>query len=111
MKVRLGNSLTVVFVTVSEEIFNMANKAYKFRLYPTTEQEKLLVKTFDCVRFAYNKMLAKHEPFKDNKEALKKQKFPTPAKYKVLNQNPFFLILTYLSINSFTSDVLTLFTT
>ncbi|WP_144933516.1 helix-turn-helix domain-containing protein, partial [Paenibacillus sp. 32O-W] len=29
----------------------MANKAYKFRLYPTQEQEKLLAKTFGCVRF------------------------------------------------------------
>ncbi|MED0732922.1 helix-turn-helix domain-containing protein, partial [Aneurinibacillus aneurinilyticus] len=27
----------------------MANKAYKFRLYPTGEQEQLLAKTFGCV--------------------------------------------------------------
>ncbi|MED0733618.1 helix-turn-helix domain-containing protein, partial [Aneurinibacillus aneurinilyticus] len=27
----------------------MANKAYKFRLYPTEEQEQLLAKTFGCV--------------------------------------------------------------
>jgi len=64
----------------------MANKAYKFRLYPTQEQEQLLAKTFGCVRFVYNKMLAErketYEQFKDDKEALKKQKFPTPAKYK-----------------------------
>jgi putative transposase len=64
----------------------MANKAYKFRLYPTQEQEQLLAKTFGCVRFVYNKMLAERketsEQFKDDKEALKKQKFPTPAKYK-----------------------------
>ncbi|WP_181482175.1 helix-turn-helix domain-containing protein, partial [Tepidibacillus sp. HK-1] len=64
----------------------MANKAYKFRLYPTQEQEQFLAKTFGCVRFVYNKMLAErketYEKFKDDKEALKKQKFPTPAKYK-----------------------------
>ncbi|KIV58968.1 RNA-guided endonuclease TnpB family protein, partial [Aneurinibacillus migulanus] len=64
----------------------MANKAYKFRLYPTGEQEQLLAKTFGCVRFVYNKMLAErketYEQFKGDKEALKKQKFPTPAKYK-----------------------------
>lgn len=36
----------------------MANKAYKFRLYPTHEQEQLLAKFFGCVRFVYNKMLA-----------------------------------------------------
>lgn len=64
----------------------MANKAYKFRLYPTKEQEQLLTKTFGCVRFVYNKMLEErketYEKFKDDKKALKKQKFPTPAKYK-----------------------------
>lgn len=64
----------------------MANKAYKFRLYPTTEQETLLAKTFGCVRFVYNKMLAErketYEQFKDDKDLLKKQKIPTPAKYK-----------------------------
>lgn len=64
----------------------MANKAYKFRLYPTKEQEELLSKTFGCVRFVYNRMLAErkeiYEQFRDNKELLKKQKLPTPAKYK-----------------------------
>ncbi|WP_289141622.1 transposase [uncultured Brevibacillus sp.] len=64
----------------------MANKAYKFRLYPTPQQEQLLAKTFGCVRFIYNKMLAErketYEQYKDDKEMLKKQKLPTPAKYK-----------------------------
>ncbi|WP_155891045.1 helix-turn-helix domain-containing protein, partial [Ectobacillus panaciterrae] len=35
----------------------MANKAYKFRIYPTAAQCVLLAKTFGCVRFVYNKML------------------------------------------------------
>lgn len=64
----------------------MANKAYQFRLYPTPRQEQLLAKTFGCVRFVYNKMLAErkdtYEQFKNDKETLKKQKSPTPAKYK-----------------------------
>ena len=62
------------------------NKAFKFRLLPNQEQSVLLAKTFGCVRFVYNKMFAErqetYEKFKDDKEALKKQKFPTPAKYK-----------------------------
>ena len=62
------------------------NKAFKFRLLPNKEQAVLLAKTFGCVRFVYNKMLAErketYEKFKDDKETLKKQKFPTPAKYK-----------------------------
>lgn len=62
------------------------NKAYKFRLYPTDEQAFLIRKTFGCVRFVYNKMLAErketYEKYKDDKVKLKKQKLPTPAKYK-----------------------------
>jgi len=62
------------------------NKAYKFRLYPTEEQCLLIRKTFGCVRFVYNKMLAErkesYENLKDDKEALKNVRPPTPAKYK-----------------------------
>ncbi|PET95665.1 transposase, partial [Bacillus cereus] len=62
------------------------NKAYKFRLYPTEEQANLMRKTFGCVRFVYNRMLAErkeaYEKYKGDKEQLKKQKPPTPAKYK-----------------------------
>ena len=32
-------------------------RAYKFRFYPTPEQELNLAKTFGCARFAYNYML------------------------------------------------------
>ncbi len=31
--------------------------AYRFRFYPTPEQEQLLARTFGCARFAYNDML------------------------------------------------------
>ena len=34
------------------------NKAFKFRVYPTSEQELLLNKTFGCVRYIYNHFLA-----------------------------------------------------
>jgi len=34
------------------------NKAFKFRLYPNTEQKVALAKTFGCCRFIFNKMLA-----------------------------------------------------
>ena len=62
------------------------NKAYKYRIYPNKEQQILIQKTFGCVRFVYNQMLAErkdlYEQYKDNKEELKKHKLPTPAKYK-----------------------------
>ena len=33
-------------------------RAYKFRIYPTAEQENLICRTFGCVRFVYNYFLA-----------------------------------------------------
>ena len=33
------------------------NKAYKFRFYPTQEQEDILARTFGCVRKVYNDSL------------------------------------------------------
>ena len=62
------------------------NKAYKYRIYPNPEQEILINKTFGCVRFIYNKMLANrkevYEQFKDDKGALKQQKYLLPADFK-----------------------------
>ena len=57
----------------------MANKAYKFRIYPDTEQKVLFAKTFGCVRFIYNKMLSdKIEYYKLTGNMLDN----TPAQYK-----------------------------
>jgi putative transposase len=62
------------------------NKAYVYRIYPTIEQEILIKKTFGCVRFIYNQMLANrkdvYEQYKEDPEALKRQKYSTPAHYK-----------------------------
>lgn len=57
----------------------MANKAIKYRVYPTSEQSVMFAKTFGCCRKVYNLMLA------DKLEGYKVTgKFPavTPAKYK-----------------------------
>ena len=57
----------------------MANKAIKYRVYPTTEQSIMFAKTFGCCRKVYNLMLSdKIEEYKLT------GKFPTvtPAKYK-----------------------------
>ena len=35
----------------------MAQRAYKYRFYPTPEQEELLARTFGCTRFVYNYIL------------------------------------------------------
>jgi putative transposase len=57
----------------------MANKAIKYRVYPTTEQEVMFAKTFGCCRKVWNLMLS------DKIDGYKATgKFPTvtPAKYK-----------------------------
>lgn len=55
------------------------NKAYQFRIYPNTEQQILINKTFGCVRFVYNKILG--EKITHYKET-KKDLTITPDKYK-----------------------------
>ncbi|CQR51530.1 IS200/IS605 family element RNA-guided endonuclease TnpB [Paenibacillus riograndensis] len=54
-------------------------KAYKYRIYPTHEQQQYLARVFGCVRFIYNKMLAdKIEHYKQTEKMLHN----TPARYK-----------------------------
>ena len=55
------------------------NKAYKFRIYPSSEQKTMFAKTFGCIRFIYNRMLAdKIEHYNKYREKLNN----TPAQYK-----------------------------
>lgn len=47
------------------------DKSYRFRLYPTKEQEALIQKTFGCCRFVYNHYLAMRiESYKERGETL-----------------------------------------
>ena len=57
----------------------MANKAYRYRLYPITEQEILFHKTFGCCRKVWNLMLAdKIISYQETKHFGQQ----TPAQYK-----------------------------
>ena len=56
-----------------------AQRAYRFRLYPGREQEKLFHRTFGCCRFVYNRMLADKKAMY---EETGKTKRLTPAGYK-----------------------------
>ena len=62
------------------------NKAYQYRIYPNSAQKVLIDKTFGCVRFVYNQMLANrkaiYEQYKDDKETLKQQRYLLPADFK-----------------------------
>lgn len=53
-------------------------KTYRFRLYPNSEQKEYFAKSFGCVRFLYNQMLADrielYQKYKHDKEELKKHK-------------------------------------
>lgn len=47
----------------------MVNKTYRFRLFPTAEQEILLAKHFGCVRYVYNHFLnERKEQYQANKK-------------------------------------------
>ena len=55
------------------------NRAYKFRIYPNKEQQIMFAKTFGCVRFIYNRMLAdKITYYQETGQTLQ----TTPAQYK-----------------------------
>jgi len=55
------------------------NKGWKFRIYPSNVQQKLLAQNFGCVRFLYNKMLAdKLECYYENRESA----YVKPTDYK-----------------------------
>lgn len=59
-------------------------RAYKYRLYPNSEQKEYFAKTFGCSRLIYNLMLSDRiKLYEENKDLdIKKIKYPTPAQYK-----------------------------
>ena len=73
----------------------MEHTAYQFRLYPNQEQKKLFTKTFGCVRFIWNQMLADEQYFYDATDAFF---IPTPAKYK--KHHPFLREVDSLALNN-----------
>lgn len=71
-------------------------RAYKFRCYPTPEQEVILARTFGCARFAYNYMLRQRTDawFKDQKRVGYHE---TSAMLTALKKQPEFLWLNDVS--------------
>lgn len=48
-------------------------KAYKYRLYPSNQQEEQIQKTFGCCRFVYNQTLAhRKNRYEKEKESMNK---------------------------------------
>ena len=64
-----------------------ANKAYRFRIYPDTEQQILLRRIFGCVRFVYNQLLQeKNEYYEKNGKLLRNTPAHLKAKYEWLKE-------------------------
>mgnify|MGYP003426487292 FL=1 len=61
---------------MSEVVYN---KAYKFRIFPNSEQITLFAKTFGCVRFVWNRMLEYADKYYKEHG---KTGYITPAKFK-----------------------------
>lgn len=55
-------------------------KRYNFRIYPNTEQQNMFAKTFGCVRFIYNKMLADKIKYYEKTKQILNNRY---AQYKV----------------------------
>ena len=62
----------------------MIETAYKFRIYPNSNQKEYFAKCFGCVRFFYNKSL--EDTINEYKQNNKRVNI-TPAQYK--NEFPF----------------------
>lgn len=83
---RRGNRLllttggaTVDIIIFNRRVRKMANKAIKYRIYPTTEQSIMFAKTFGCCRKVWNLMLSdKIRSY----QSTGKFAVVTPARYK-----------------------------
>ena len=52
----------------------MANKAYKYRIYPNKEQQEFFNNAFGCARFIYNNLLSDRiDYYNKNKKTLKRE--------------------------------------
>ena len=75
----LEQNMHMILIMIPFFVKTMANKAYKFRIYPTLEQRIIFAKTFGCVRFIYNQMLSdKIKHYEKTRQKLNN----TPAQYK-----------------------------
>jgi putative transposase len=65
----------------------MILKAYKYRLYPTTEQAEFLNKTFGCCRWIYNRAVARVKPendrYREEYKQWKENGGPEPVRPKI----------------------------
>ena len=65
-------------------------KEYKYRIYPTASQIVFFTKTFGCCRLFWNKILDEKLRAYEKKECIPR---PTPAKYKNVSKNFYFVEL------------------
>mgnify|MGYP000550336704 CR=1 FL=1 len=74
-----GAPIEVIRQYIETQGENKSEHRVRFRIYPNKSQKELFARTFGCVRFVYNRMLAeKIEYYEKTGKVLK----VTPAKYK-----------------------------
>ena len=65
-------------------------KRYKYRIYPTAEQEIALSKVFGCVRYVYNRMLSELKiAYQFHKDTSVEGTFKIPSHYDMNKKLPF----------------------
>ena len=65
------------------------NRAYKYRIYPTREQEQQMVDTFGCCRFVYNHYLAlQTENYREGRKQLSKMNCNNDCNRVLKDANP-----------------------
>ena len=64
-------------------------KRYRYRIYPTKEQEISLSKVFGCARYVYNRMLSELKEARNMVSLITGEKYKVPSHFDMCNFLPF----------------------
>ena len=63
-------------------------KRYRYRIYPTTDQQEALSKIFGCVRYVYNRMLGEIKEARNMVSVVTGEKYKVPSAFEMNNFLP-----------------------
>ena len=63
-------------------------KRYRYRIYPTTDQQEALSKLFGCVRYVYNRMLGEIKEARNMVSVVTGEKYKVPSAFEMNNFLP-----------------------
>ncbi len=64
-------------------------KRYRYRIYPTTDQQEALSKVFGCVRYVYNRMLGEIKEARNMVGLITGEKYKLPSHFDMCKHLPF----------------------